>query len=265
VRVVAAGEIDPRLSLAWGGGQPDEVVTLAPLSRRVLPVKIGLTGNAYLRAELQFRAETLDAKDRGLATSPLAFAVETMPTDELPHRELRLAPGPPPETFPYVGGTAPFVTTSRSASCRGLNGVTVVEDDGAGSLTFDVKESNEDALTPPQAIFSLPDGLPPATAGFLRLRATDGRGRPAYLRVDLVDVDGQRFSIVEGLGRNPLVDSGDTVLLGYNDFHRWVFGNCRPGVGFDPRRIRGLQLRFCEAGAGTRFHVNLDVLDFGGR
>jgi len=262
VRVVVAGAVDPRVSLAWGNEQAGEVVTLAPLSRQVFPVKIGLTGNAYLRAELRLRAETLDADGHVLTGSPLAFAVETPPTDQLPHRELRLALGPPPETFPSIGGAGPFVTTSRSATSLGLNGVTVVEDDGAGGFTCDVKESNEDALTPPQAILSLPNGLPAAATGFLRLRATDGRGRPAFLRVDLLDVDGQRFSIVEGLGRNPLADSGDTVLLGYNDFHRWVFGNCRAGVGFDPRRIRGLQLRFCDAGAGTRFHVSLDVLDF---
>jgi len=263
VRLMGPETLDPRLALKWAA--PVDAVTIAPMSRRAFALTIALSEGGYLRSSIRYRAETLGGGDQIQATSPLAFSVETMPEEDIPHRELPLAFGPAPDAFHYVGGAVPFVSTSRSASVRGLNGVSVVKDDGTGEFVFDVKETNENAVTPPQAILSLPNGLPAAKAGFLRLQATDSQGRPASGRVDLVDGNGQRFSIVEGLGRNPLVNTGDTVLLGYANFHPWVFGNCRPGVGFDPKRVRELQLRFCDAGAGKRFRVHLDALDFGGR
>ena len=67
VRVVSAEALDSRVSVEWRRKSPDQTFTIAPMSRRVFPVTLGLTGADYLRAPIRYRAETLDAGGRVLA------------------------------------------------------------------------------------------------------------------------------------------------------------------------------------------------------
>jgi hypothetical protein len=222
-----------------------------------LPLTLTLEGAGYLRAALRGMARLANGE-----SSPIEFFVGTPPSDDLPHetRPLVLA-APEGDDFAYIS-EAPFEATGRNAQWLGINGARPRAPQSDGFAIFDVTDRNADPLSPPMAIARLPQGLPAARNGYLRVQARDANGRPAAVRVDVIDRDGERFTIVENLGRTPGAPTGDTVWLGYADLHPWVFGRCRPGARFDPARAREIQLRFCEAGAGKEFQVRLDAVEF---
>jgi hypothetical protein len=249
----------PRVRVTCPEWPADRDLEIPALGCVKLPLTLTLEGAGYLRAALRGSARLVDG-----TTSPVEFFVGTPPSDDLPHETLPIALAAP-ETdhdFAYIS-EAPFEATGRNAQWLGINGARPGETQTAdGFATFDVTDRNADPLSPPMAIARLPRGLPAARDGYLRVQARDANGRPAAVRVDVIDRDGERFSIVENLGRTPGAPTGDIVWLGYADFHPWVFGRCRPDAKFDPARAREIQLRFCDAGTGKEFQIRLDAVEF---
>ncbi len=196
-------------------------------------------------------------------TTGVEFVVETPAGELTPRAVVPLTLADPGTTWNRIGGPAPVTETSRRAPWLGLNGVFCRAPAADGSAEFFVCDRNLDAVTPPMAVAATPAGLPGLIPGFLRLRVINpAGGDPPLVRVDLVDRDGQRWSLVENFGRNYFRDEGDTVLLGYADFHPWVFGRVHPFSPFDPAAIREIQLRFVGAGASKAYRVRLDAVSF---
>ncbi len=102
------------------------------------------------------------------------------------------------------------------------------------------------------------EGLPTVENGFVRLRFP--RGFRGWLRVDLIDEVGQRFTVAQGLGRNPHLENADTIWLGYKDFHIYSFGRITGDPVFRPEAIREIQLRFYGQPGDDPVRVKLDVV-----
>jgi hypothetical protein len=254
------------IDLKWFEGIPSDL-TLPPESSKFLYVEFTAASGKYVRSVARFFAEVLDRQDHVKSRSRLTFYLETPPGNEWPRRmsPLELAPLPRDERghprFAYISMSQPRDFSER-APWLGINGARPTAVQGR-KMVFDVVDQGVDALSPPMAIVSVPKGLPPARNGFLRLFATDDSGMPADVRVDLIDADGQRFSIYENFGRNPHLPGQNVVYLGYADFHPWIFGRCIPGrEKLDPSRVREIQLRFSEAGKGKRYSIQLRAVDF---
>jgi hypothetical protein len=249
----------PRLRVtcaSWSVGRELEIPAMGCVK---LPLTLSLEGANYLRAALRCTARVAGEK-----SSQVEFGIGTPPAEELAHEvmPLKLVAPADDRDFAYIS-EAPFETTERNAGWLGINGARPRDfQTGEQPAIFDVTDRNVDPLSPPMAIAQLPEGLPAARNGHLRVQVRDASGRPAAVRVDVIDRDGQRFSIVENLGRTPDVNTGDTVWLAYADFHPWVFGRCRAGAKFDPTRMREIQLRFYGAEAGKQFQVRVDAADF---
>ncbi len=247
---------------------PTEALELAPFSRKIVPLTFRAPTAGYRRETVRLQAQTLSDSDQVTAISPLSFTLETAPAVDLPHRAEPLAlarperspAGAPP--FASISGAAPLEPAEELGPWLGINGTKISALD-SGKVAFHVTDRKIDPLSPPMAIAALPGGLPDLENGFLHLVATTADGKPASIRVDLIDADGQRFSIVENLGRNPLTEVTASVLMAYADFHPWVFGRCVAGrERLDPRRVREIQLRFFDAGKATAFRVQLEAVGF---
>jgi hypothetical protein len=249
----------PRLRVtcaSWPAGRELEIPAMGCVK---LPLTLTLDGANYLRAALRCTARVAGEKP-----SRVEFGVGTPPAEELAHEviPLKLVAPTGDRDFAYIS-EATFDTTGSNAEWLGINGARPRDlQAGEQPAVFDVTDRNIDPLSPPMAIAKLPDGLPAARNGHLRVQVRDTSGHPASVRVDVIGRDGQRFSIVENLGRTPGAETGDTLWLAYADFHPWVFGRCRPGAKFDPARMREIQLRFYGAEAGKQFRVRLDAVDF---
>jgi len=110
-------------------------------------------------------------------------------------------------------------------------------------------------LAPTYAVAALDEM--PAGARFLRLRLDRPMTRDSYLRVDLVDEDGQRFTIWENLG-NVYGEVSRDVWLGLPDFHPYLWSKAVPGNRrLRPERVREIGLRFYLRTGGS-LDVKLD-------
>lgn len=250
----------PRLRVTCATWPTGRDLEIPPLGCVKLPLEISLEGAGYLRAVVRCTARVA-GEDK---PSRVEFWLETPPDESLGReaRPLDLIAPEKDDDFAYIS-EAPFEATGRNAQWLGINGARPVEARTAdGEATFDVTDRNVDPLSPPMAIARLPEGLPATRNGFLRVQARGADGSATAVRVDVIDQDGQRFSIVENLGRTPGAGARDTVWLAYANFHPWVFGRCRPGAKFDPARAREIQLRFCDAVRGKQFRVRLDAVEF---
>jgi hypothetical protein len=260
------GDVGRRVSWKWSDGESDGEMMLAPESCMVRQIELRVRGRGYTREALRFGAETFGTKGTVEARSALVIGLETPPSADLSHRAepLRISPLPRAAgapVFAVITHDRRYEQTDDGAIWLGINGVKIAATERA-ELVFDVKERNADLDGPPMAVAALPKGLPPTANGFLRLVATDALGRAALIRVDLIDADGQRFSIVENFGR---LEDEDAVYLGYEDFHPWFYGRCVPGrQRLDPLRVREIQLRFFRAGEGKRYFVQLEAVKFQG-
>lgn len=252
VRLAPLEADSPVAEISGGEGATLQVPAWGRVDR---PLTVTPPANGYARVAIRSRAQV-----EGAGESRAEFVLETPAAEVPPGRVSSLALADPGEKWARIGGPAPVTVSSRVAPWVGVNGVEVraVSPEGA---EFFVRDMNRDAVTPPMAFAAMPEGLPVARAGFLRLRVTDpAGGDPPHVRVDLIDRDGQRWSVVENFGRSYFRDEGDTVFLGYTDFHPWVFGRTKPFRAFDPRAVREVQLRFSGPGSVRGYRVQLDAV-----
>jgi hypothetical protein len=107
---------------------------------------------------------------------------------------------------------------------------------------FSVAQPINDPLAPTYALAAM-RGVP-ESARFLRLRLNRPMAGDAGVRVDLVDEDGQRFTIWENLGIAYGENSRD-VWLGLPDFHPYLWSKAVPGNRrLRPGKVREIGLRF---------------------
>jgi len=127
------------------------------------------------------------------------------------------------------------------------------KDDGRGTVAsggtaqpaarrFSIGTITSDPLAPIYAVAAL-EGVPKG-AKFLRVRFDRPMRDQDYMRVDLIDTDGQRFTIWENMGM-VYGPASNEVWLGLEDFHPYFWSTAVPGkYRIDPQEVRELQMRF---------------------
>ncbi len=116
-------------------------------------------------------------------------------------------------------------------------------------MRFSVAKPVNDPLAPTYALAAL-KGVP-AGARFLHLRLNRPMGRGACVRVDLVDEEGQRFTIWENFGV-PYGEAPWDVWLGLADFHPYLWSTVKAGNRrLRPERVREIGLRVYLQEGGT--------------
>jgi hypothetical protein len=97
----------------------------------------------------------------------------------------------------------------------------------------------------------------PKGAQFLRVKLDQPMSNDAFLRVDLVDTDGQRFTIWENLG-NVYGETSTEVWLGLADFHPYFWSKAVAGERrLRPEKVKEVHLR-AYLGNGGAMDVGLE-------
>ena len=189
--------------------------------------------------------------------SLLAFGLEPEPVVAdfvLTPLALRQPLAEPLRNLPYDD----YRFSASAAPWQGINGVKIEATSGGGAR-FRVTELSGDPvgdpLYPPMAA-ALVDGLP--TAGFLLVKPDRPLTAETSVRLDLIDVDGQRFTIWENFGQSYFAPQR-ILWLNLNDFHVYFWGRCSPTPSFAPAKIRELELRFYCAHAGDDIGLSFSL------
>ncbi len=118
-----------------------------------------------------------------------------------------------------------------------------------GAWRFEVAKPINDPLAPTYALGAL-RGVPEG-AQFLRVKLDRPMVRNSSVRVDLVDADGERFTIWENLG-NSYGGSSREVWLALADFHPYFWSRSVPGNRrLRPDKVREISLRLSLLDGGS--------------
>ncbi len=241
----------------------DSVLRVGAFSRVEVPMDARVAAEGYVRGQVTARFVPV-VPGTGLRESKAVVGFETVPSRTLLEEVSELTGSRPDQDgFEWIWAPEPPEDLLAAGRWLVMNGVTVEgEEARVGSLSrtsdFVVAGESSDPRLPPMAVTRV-DGLPPRNDGFLRLRYLGVDPPPGGIRVDLVDEDGQRFSVAEGLGRNPDRSNPRMVTLAYEDFHPYAFGRLTDRPIFRPESIREIQLRFYPMQSPAVFRVRVDV------
>ena len=225
-------------------------LTIPALGRIDLPITFTPITTRYFRDFLE--ASFIDEYGR---RSPVYFGLETIP-DEDDFVTVPLKLGEPAHgliSHPDLDGTA---VTSQNGAWTGINGL-VINPGGFGNrphnqdseskiaddallINVSLKRLNNDPLWPPVAIARV-KGLP--QQGFLRMQLDRPMDSDFGVRVDLIDAQGQRFTVWENLGAS-YFGPRDDVWMNLEDFHIYFWGRCSEHPIFRPQDIDEIRLRF---------------------
>ncbi|MFY8216009.1 MAG: hypothetical protein ACOVMP_05345, partial [Chthoniobacterales bacterium] len=234
--------------------------------RRGLSLVIPYPKTGYHRQTIRFSANAASA-------TRLVFRVGLRPTEALPHERMVIpfeearsdASG---AAFSYISANVePPKATVGSRVWTGLNGVRAIAEVGDGSddgqIACVASEDHPGPLHPPILVARV-DGLPGSLdCGAIHLTVRDDAGQSIGTRVDLIDDAGQRFTIIENLGRLRDEPPSPEVWLAYADFHPWVFGHTVTGSRLDPSRVREVQLRFYGLNQNPRtLSISIESVEF---
>jgi hypothetical protein len=251
-----------RMATTDGHGGFPRQVEIPPFDRVRIPLALAANIRRYLNGEIEV---TFRRDDRDVPTN-LVFGLETRPGDALLSRELPIAGRRPEGSFEWIWAPEPYRITSRVGPWLGVNGIEIAGEEGSpptGELgtgwRFRQTERQTDPRLTPMAITRIA-GLPEVANGFLRLRIPEAAARMMDIRVDLVDAQGQRFSVSENYGRNWIDPVYGETFLSYRDFHLYVWGHCTVHPVFRPADIREIQLRFYSKSPAGSAEVRLDVV-----
>ena len=248
-------ELHPLAGTAANSSGPvavrSSVLTIPALGRLDLPLVFTPAAAGYFRD--YWEASFVD--DRG-RRSPICFGLEVVPEEgNLIPVPIELgSPSHGRIDHPDLDGTA---VAAESGDWTGINGL-IVEADGplqalgiqrSGTtpggarrglmLEMSRATSQDDPLRPPVAIARV-RGLP--RQGFLRLQLDRPMDSDFKLRVDLVDGQGQRFTIWENFGAS-YFGPRDDVWLNLDDFHIYFWSRCSDHPIFRPKEIKEVRLR----------------------
>ncbi len=255
-----------RVTGGWG-----QMLRVGAFSRVEIPVEIGVSSGGYVRERVTARF-TPAVPGAGLRESVATVGFETVPNRTTVGNATSLVGSrPDPDRFEWIWapeppedvlGVGPWLVMNRVGAAEDSRPVGG-EESREGSLSrtseFVVDGESSDPRLPPMAVTRV-DGLPLLENGFLRLRYLGEDSPPGGIRLDLVDEDGQRFSVAEGLGRNPVRSNPEMVLLAYADFHPYAFGRLTDRPIFRPEAIREVQLRFYPVRSPATYRVQVDVV-----
>jgi len=241
--------------------------------RRGLAVEIDYPIDATTRQTLRFSAlSASETRVGAVRAARVVFRVGTRPDDSMPQAVLPTQFEPPsrtrlPDGFSYVSAQVePPMITSQKGAWIGLNGVQIPrkpispQEDKLKCLAAEIFPG---PLHPPMLVSQVNGLSGKLDQSMIRLTVKDGDGNSIGTRIDLIDDAGQRFTIIENLGRLRDEPPASTVWLAYADFHPWVFGTTVPGSRFAPERVREVQLRFYGLGPQPRLlEVEFDVVEF---
>lgn len=187
---------------------------------------------------VHFELERNDWKKPGMAArSGLFFGLETpLKSDDFIPEKIPFSVLAGDPRFHYIDPGTGYAISSRSSPWIGLNGLQISPaEKGGWNLAF--KGANAEG-SPPMAVARV-NGLP--WGSFLRLRSDRAFGGDFSVRVDLVDVKGQRFTIFENMGMS-YFEIKNEVWLNLKDFHLYFWGASRDEY-FDPSAVREIQVR----------------------
>ena len=256
----------------WRGTDSGErwrrTVEVPPFSAVSLPVEFAGADQGYSREKVRWGFVPRGGEH---PESWCVIGIETQPSaDRLPNAVGVRGTRPESEVeggtsgdFEWIWAPEPFDVSSSGGPWIGINGVQVrtnseaTAGDLAAGAGFSVDEAQTSPTRPTMAVTKV-EGLPTVENGFVRLRFP--RGFRGWLRVDLIDEVGQRFTVAQGLGRNPHLENADTIWLGYKDFHIYSFGRITGDPVFRPEAIREIQLRFYGQPGDDPVRVKLDVV-----
>jgi hypothetical protein len=259
------------LTLASGGAVRVEragegaALRIPPFGSVEIPVTVVPLAKGYFRAEMSARFEPTVERAGGRA-SAAHVRVGPVPGGVTLEQRISLAGSRPagPEKN-WIWAPERPVASGAGGAWVAWNGVRVMSPtpERRASLEagtrFVVDAESTDPRLPPVAA-TVVDGLPEVADGFLRLRYGVEGPSAGGIRVDLIDAEGQRFSVAEQLGRNPRRDRPDEVLLAYEDFHLYAWGRITDQTEFRPEAVREIQLRFYPVRKSAEFDVRLDVI-----
>jgi hypothetical protein len=259
----------PEVAVTDGADAPlvGGTVTIPAWGRVAVPMGIrsvaGTVGAAaaHARSTLRFRFEATGCPDAVAVTW-----VETRPSREnLPRRWALTGTRPGGTDFQWAWAPEPFAVTDAAGPWLGVNGVRVVgtrertpPGDVSRATRFRIAGQTVDPRLPPMAITKVA-GLPGGPDAFLHLRFPNDAHTEGGVRVDLVDAQGQRFSVAENLGRNRFRNDPANVWLAYRDFHIYAWGRCSENPVFRPEAIREIQLRFYPVVKDARIPIALEI------
>ena len=221
--------VSPSLAAMGGGRLQSAELMVAAGGRIDLPVAFSPAAQGYFRDE--WAAAFTGGGGR---RSPVVFGLERWPEGkDFTESPLALK----------QAGKVSFEEGTTAGKPVGpwtpLNGLEVTSATASGGV-FLVERGSRDPLLPTTAVAAV-DGLP--AKGFLRLQLNRPMASAAFVRVDLVDKKGQRFSIWENLGMNYARPSPD-VWLSIEDFNVYFWGRCKADARLHPADVREVQLRF---------------------
>lgn len=222
--------------------------------RPIAPVTIPARGSVAVPVAYVPKTETGYFRDwttvrfrvGGRALAQVAFGLERLP--EAADFTMQ------PVALQTLAGTSrlypPHVNREGAAAApwRLFNGLqaTSLRTETSGSppgsaMRFSAPDAVNDPLAPTYALAAL-QGVPKG-ARFLRLKLNRPMARGACVRVDLVDEDGQRFTIWENFGL-PYGETPWEVWLSLADFHPYLWSAVKPGNRrLRPERVREIGLR----------------------
>ncbi len=146
----------------------------------------------------------------------------------------------------------------RGRFWREVNDLQLTElsgESGVAKLRLEASRAAEDPLRFAMAAAHVA-GLP--SSGFLRLQLSRPMGRDFQVRVDLVNRQGERFSIWENFGVSYYRPSAD-VWLNLRDFHPYFWGRCRGSPELRPEEVREIQLRLFAKKANDPVELSLSL------
>jgi len=264
---------DSNTLLVNGKAEKTEWTVRVPAGdRRGLSLVIPYPETGHQRQTMRFSASVADDSAH-TSTARLVFRAGLRPTEALPHKHLVIpfeqnaADLETPELSYISGNVERPKVIELSTVWTGLNGVRAIKAVGETSdpaqITCTGSEDHPGPLHPPMLVARV-NGLPGSIdLGAIRLTVRDTNGLTIGTRVDLIDDAGQRFTIIENLGRLRDEPPSPDVWLAYADFHPWVFGHTVAGARFDPNRVREVQLRFYGLNQHPRsLSISIESIEF---
>lgn len=210
---------------------------------------------AFASARAGYWREKCDLifRDEHGRTARAEFGLETSPREE-PMRAIPLALERPPPTSSGRGEPEQAEVTAQSGAWIGSNGLEL--EANGDEVTVWAPQPNRDPLRPTLATTRV-HGLP--AGAFLRVQLDRPLDSDFRLRVDLIDADGQRFSIPENGGAG-YFDPTDDLWLNLADFGPYFWGRCTEHPTVRPEAIRVIELRCFFRGAEARRQIRLSLL-----
>lgn len=264
----------PIASSLVGDHKSGEVIEIERNGQVSIPVEFDVPESEYFESAVAVAFRPTNSESSSHQKSTATFEIGSRPTSQVLPKRYAIH-----GVFPMIEGNVdyeplwpdyPNKVTSESAPWVGLNGIKIepIAASATQSTSLDAgwlfsftpdRELAAQKTAPPVAITKV-DGLPAVKNGFLRIRTEPDFGGRGSFRVDLVDQDGQRFTIAENFGKNRFNPTPGELLLSYEDLHLYAWGRVINPMQFDPSQIREIQLRFHLMPGARPMQVKIDVV-----